>query len=64
MAIKTMKPTSPARRYQTYSTFEEITAVEPEKSLTKTVKRTGGRNNLGRLTSRHRGAGTSASTAW
>jgi large subunit ribosomal protein L2 len=57
MAIKTMKPTSPARRYQTYSTFEEITAVEPEKSLTKTVKRTGGRNNLGRLTSRHRGGG-------
>jgi large subunit ribosomal protein L2 len=57
MAIKTMKPTSPARRYQTYSTFEEITAVEPEKSLTKPVKRTGGRNNLGRLTSRHRGGG-------
>jgi large subunit ribosomal protein L2 len=57
MAIKTMKPTTPARRYQTYSTFEEITAVEPEKSLTKPVKRTGGRNNAGRLTSRHRGGG-------
>jgi large subunit ribosomal protein L2 len=57
MAIKTMKPTSPARRYQTYSTFEEITSTEPEKSLTKPVKRTGGRNNLGRLTSRHRGGG-------
>ena len=57
MAIKTMKPTTPARRYQTYSTFEEITSVEPEKSLTKPVKKTGGRNNLGRLTSRHRGGG-------
>ena len=57
MAIKTMKPTTPARRYQTYSTFEEITAAEPEKSLTKPVKKTGGRNNAGRMTSRHRGGG-------
>jgi large subunit ribosomal protein L2 len=57
MAIKTMKPTTPARRYQTYSTFEEITSVEPEKGLTKPVKKTGGRNNAGRLTSRHRGGG-------
>jgi len=57
MAIKTMKPTTPARRYQTYSTFEEITSTEPEKSLTKPVKKTGGRNNAGRLTSRHRGGG-------
>jgi len=57
MAIKTMKPTTPARRYQTYSTFEEITAAGPEKSLTKPVKKTGGRNNAGRMTSRHRGGG-------
>lgn len=57
MAIKTMKPTTPARRYQTYSTFEEITSTEPEKSLTKPVKKTGGRNNAGRMTSRHRGGG-------
>ena len=57
MAIKTMKPTTPARRYQTYSTFEEITSVGPEKGLTKPVKKKGGRNNLGRLTSRHRGGG-------
>ena len=57
MAIKTMKPTTPAPRYQTYSTFEEITSVEPEKGLTKPVKKTGGRNNAGRLTSRHRGGG-------
>lgn len=57
MAIKTMKPTTPARRNQTYSTFEEITSTEPEKSLTKPVKKTGGRNNAGRMTSRHRGGG-------
>ena len=57
MAIKTMKPTTPSRRYQTYSTFEEITSTEPEKSLTKPVKKTGGRNNAGRMTSRHRGGG-------
>jgi len=57
MAIKTMKPTTPARRYQTYSTFEEITSTEPEKSLTKPAKKTGGRNNAGRMTSRHRGGG-------
>jgi large subunit ribosomal protein L2 len=57
MAIKTMKPTTPARRYQTYSTFEEITSAEPEKDLTKPVKKTGGRNNAGRVTSRHRGGG-------
>jgi len=57
MAIKTMKPTTPARRYQTCSTFEEITASEPEKSLTRPVRKTGGRNNAGRMTSRHRGGG-------
>ena len=57
MAIKTMKPTTPARRYQTYPTFEEITSATPEKGLTKPVKKKGGRNNLGRLTSRHRGGG-------
>ena len=57
MAIKTMKPTTPARRYQTYSTFEEITSTEPEKSLTKPAKKPGGRNNAGRMTSRHRGGG-------
>ena len=57
MAIKTMKPTTPARRYQTCSTFEEITSSEPEKSLTRPARKTGGRNNAGRMTSRHRGGG-------
>jgi len=57
MAIRSYKPTSPGRRFQTVSTFEEITAVVPERSLLRSLKKTGGRNNLGRVTSRHRGGG-------
>lgn len=57
MAIKTYKPTSPGRRAMTCSTFEEITAASPEKSLLKPLKRTGGRNAYGRITSRHIGGG-------
>ncbi len=57
MALKTYKPTSPGRRFQTASTFEEITKSKPEKSLVKALKKTGGRNNLGRMTSRHIGGG-------
>ncbi len=57
MALKTYKPTSPGRRFQTGFTFEEITKSEPEKSLVKPLKKTGGRNNLGRMTSRHIGGG-------
>ena len=57
MAVRKYKPTSPARRFQTVSTFEEITATRPESSLIKPLKKTGGRNNLGRVTSRHRGGG-------
>jgi large subunit ribosomal protein L2 len=57
MGIKTYKPTSPGRRFVTGSTFEEITATQPEPSLTVALKKTGGRNNLGRITSRHRGGG-------
>ena len=57
MAIKTYKPTSPGRRFQTCSDFAEITKAEPEKSLVKPLKRTGGRNNNGRMTSRHIGGG-------
>lgn len=55
MAIKSCKPTSPGRRFQTYSTFEEITRKKPEKSLLRPLKKTGGRNSHGRITSRHRG---------
>lgn len=57
MALKTYKPTSPGRRFQTGSTFEEITKAKPEKSLVKPLKKTGGRNNRGRITSRHIGGG-------
>jgi large subunit ribosomal protein L2 len=55
MAIKKVRPTAPGRRFQAYSTFEEITRKKPEKSLLKAVKKTGGRNAHGRVTSRHRG---------
>ena len=57
MAVKTYKPTSPGRRGQTCSTFEEITRSRPEKSLVESVKRTGGRNNRGKITCRHQGGG-------
>ncbi len=57
MGIKKVKPTSSGRRFQTYSTFEEITKTEPEKSLTTPLKKSGGRNVYGRITTRHRGGG-------
>jgi len=57
MAIKTYKPTSPGRRFQTGSTFEELTDKQPEKSLLEPLKQSGGRNNLGRMTNRYKGGG-------
>jgi len=57
MGVKRVKPTSPGRRFQVYSTFDEITKKTPEKSLIKKIKKTGGRNSNGRITSRHRGGG-------
>ncbi len=57
MPIKKYKPTSPARRQMTVSTFEEITKKTPERSLVVTLKSTGGRNSYGRITVRHRGGG-------
>jgi len=57
MAIKSSKPTSPGRRFQTTSTFEDITRKKPEKSLLRPLNRKGGRNSNGRMTSRHRGGG-------
>jgi large subunit ribosomal protein L2 len=57
MAIRSYKPTSPGRRFQTVSTFEEITSTTPERSLLRPLKKTGGRNSYGRITSRHRGGG-------
>jgi len=57
MAVRSYKPTSPGRRFMTVSDFEEITRKEPEKSLLAPVKRNGGRNNNGRITTRHQGGG-------
>ena len=57
MAIRKLKPDTPSRRYMSVSTFEEITKKYPERKLTVPLKKTGGRNNLGRITSRRRGGG-------
>jgi len=57
MAIRKRKPTSPGRRFQTTSDFAEITSTSPEKSLLAKQSSTGGRNNYGRKTARHRGGG-------
>jgi large subunit ribosomal protein L2 len=57
MALISRKPTSAGRRFQTTTDFAEITRSEPEKSLVRTLKKSGGRNNYGRVTLRHRGGG-------
>ncbi|MGI5939116.1 MAG: 50S ribosomal protein L2 [Thermoleophilia bacterium] len=57
MAIKNYKPTSPGRRFAATPAFREITKSRPEKALTRPVKRKGGRNNNGRITTRHQGGG-------
>jgi large subunit ribosomal protein L2 len=57
MPIRRYKPTSPGRRFMSVSTFEEITKSTPEKSLLEPVTKKGGRNNNGRITTRHQGGG-------
>src|ERR687883_85527 len=57
MPLKRHKPTSPGRRFATYSDFGEVTRSEPEKSLTEGISKSGGRNSRGRKTARHRGGG-------
>jgi large subunit ribosomal protein L2 len=57
MGIKKLSPTSPARRYQTYLTNDDLTSDRPHKPLLTSKKRTSGRNNLGKMTVRHRGGG-------
>jgi large subunit ribosomal protein L2 len=57
MALRRYKPTSAGRRFMTVSTFEEVTKSKPEKSLLEPVTRKGGRNNTGRITTRHQGGG-------
>jgi large subunit ribosomal protein L2 len=54
---KKFKPTSPGRRFMTVSDFAEVTKSDPEKSLVEPAKRQGGRNNAGRITTRHKGGG-------
>lgn len=57
MALKTFRPTTPSNRYKQWPSFEEITKSKPEKSLTAPIKKSGGRNNTGRITCRHIGGG-------
>ncbi len=57
MGTKSFKPITPGRRFMTVPDFEEITKSAPEKSLVEPLRRTGGRNNNGRVTSWHRGGG-------
>ncbi|MGB2960125.1 MAG: 50S ribosomal protein L2 [Bacteroidota bacterium] len=57
MAVRKMKPTSPGTRWMSVSAFTEVTKKRPEKSLIEPLRRTGGRNNTGRITTRHRGGG-------
>lgn len=57
MGIRKYKPTSAGRRQSSVSDYSEITRTEPEASLLEPLKKTGGRNNQGRLTARHRGGG-------
>lgn len=57
MPVRKYKPTSPGRRQMSVSGFDEITRSTPEKSLLVPLKKTAGRNNAGRITTRHRGGG-------
>ena len=57
MPLKNFKPNTPSARYKNLPSFEEITKSKPEKSLLKPLKRSGGRNNTGRITCRHIGGG-------
>ena len=57
MPLKSFKPVTPSNRYKMWPTYEEITTNKPEKSLTRPLKKSGGRNNQGRITCRHIGGG-------
>src|SRR5678815_5438787 len=57
MAVRKFKPTSPGRRFMSVSDFAEVTKAEPEKTLLAPVSKKGGRNNNGRITTRHQGGG-------
>ena len=57
MPVRRFKPTSPGRRFMSVSDFADITKSTPEKALTEKLTKTGGRNNRGRITTRHQGGG-------
>jgi len=57
LALKTYSPTTPGRRFMTSADFAEVTSSQPEKSLLKPLKKSGGRNSQGRMTARHKGGG-------
>ena len=57
MAIRKYKPTTPGRRGSSVADFAEVTRSQPEKSLTRPLHKKGGRNNTGRITTRHQGGG-------
>src|SRR5437773_11671701 len=57
MPVRKFKPTSPGRRFMTISGFEEITTAKPEKTLLESLPTHAGRNNQGRITTRHQGGG-------
>ena len=57
MPVRSFRPFTPSLRFKTVSSFEEITRAEPEKSLVEANRKSGGRNNMGRITSRRRGGG-------
>src|SRR6266436_7919055 len=57
MGIRQFKPMTPATRFRSVSDFSEVTKTEPERSLLEPLRRTGGRNNKGHVTTRHQGGG-------
>ena len=57
MSLKSFKPVTPSNRYKVWPSFDEITTSTPEKSLCRPLKKSGGRNNNGRITTRHQGGG-------
>src|ERR1700750_507339 len=57
MPVRRFKPTSPGRRHMSVSDFAEITKSKPDKALTTKLSKKGGRNNMGRITTRHHGGG-------
>ncbi len=57
MAVRKLKPVTPGQRFKIISSFDEVTASSPEKSLIAPIKKSGGRNNTGKMTMRYMGGG-------